>query len=285
MKTVDILVKTLWNKLFSTKKSIIGFACLVLLSAGLVAQEVTYDIISTTGKIVDKKSGKELKVGDRVTMQTELQFNSLNDRAIVLNPEKTKYFLELPKESGLTNQLTVASDDALSPVKARTALSSGVRGNSVMVTDGLSSESLRKYFVIDTFTIIGSKFTLPVGKKDAQKYNLMLRYEIGNIVKEYISPDFSISQTDLKLEGNRISECFLLIMEGENTIPVLQLSLFFVDKEQLFDEFSSLLKAMNLSKKDKTKAREIIREYCTDVYGMIDGPTLDDTINKFLSSK
>ena len=267
------------------KKIFISMVCVTWLIAGAEAQEITYDIISTTGRIVDKKSGKELQVGDRVTLQTELQFNSLNDRAVLLNPDKTKYFLELPKSSFVNSQLTVASSQALSPVKARPALITGVRGNSALVTKGVSPQSLKEYFAIDTFTVVGAKFKLPVTQQDARKYNLLLRYETGNIVEEYISTDFTISRNDLKIQGNRIPECYVLLREGDNTIPVTQMSLFFVEKTQLFDEFNSLLKALNQTKKDKNAVREILRQYCTDVYGMIDRSTLETTINDFLALK
>ena len=267
------------------KKIIISTICLVWLISGVGAQEVTYDIISTTGKIVDKRSGKELQVGDRVVMQTELEFNSLNDRAVVLDPSKTKYFVELPKSSFVNSQLTVTSNQALAPVKSRPALITGVRGNSVLVTKGLSPKSLKEYFEIDTFTVVGAKFTLPVSRQDARKYDLVLRYEKGNIVEQSVLTDLTIAKTDLKIEGNRISECYVLLKDGEKLIPVTQLSLFFVDKPQLFGEFRSLLKALNQPKSDKKKVRELLRQYCTDVYGMIDRNVLEDTINDYLALK
>ena len=270
---------------WGNQKRIVCIGCLVLLITGAVAQEITYDIISTTGKIVDTKSGKELQVGDRVTLQTNLQFNSLNDRAVLMNPEKSKYFLELPNSSFVNSQMTVASSQALTPVKARPALITGVRGNSVLVAKGVSPQSLKEYFAIDTFTIIGSKFTLPVTRHDAQKFNLMFRYETENTVEEYISTDFCISRNDLKLKGNGIAECFVLLKDGDTTIPVTRMSLFFVDKTQLFGEFNSLLKALNQNKNDKNKAREILRQYCTDVYGIIDRNTLEISINDYLALK
>jgi len=253
------------------------------LIAGVSAQEiVTYDIISTMGTIVDKTTGKKLLVGDRITLQTELQFSDLHDRAVLLNPEKVKYNLELPKSSFVNQQMAVPSHQALAPIKTRPALITGVRGNSVLTTKGLSPQTLKEYFSVDTFTIIGSKFRLPVTNKDAGKFDLLLRYENGNDVEEFISTDFSISKNDLKLQGNGVAECYLLLMEGAQTIPITQLSLLFIDKTQLFDEFNSLLKALNQKKNDKNTIRKILRQYCTDVYGMIDGATLETTINDYL---
>ena len=60
------------------------------------------------------------------------------------------------------------------------------------------------------------------------------------------------------------------------------MSLFFVDETQLFNEFNSLLKALNQKKEEKIKVRKILRQYCSDVYGVIDGGTLDATIDGFL---
>jgi hypothetical protein len=252
------------------------------LITGAAAQEIgTYDIISTTGTIVDKTSGKALKTGDRINLQTDLQFNSLNDRAVVLSPSKSKYFLELPKSSFVSQQMNVASDQAIAPIKTRPALITGVRGNSVLTVKGVSPQSLKEYFAVDTFTIIGSKFTFPVKKADAGKFDLLLRYENGDSVEEYLSTGFSIAKSDLKIQGNRITECYVLLKEGNQIVPITRLSLFFVEKKDLFNEFDSLLKALNLMKKDNM-ARTILRQYCTDVYGIIDSVTLEATLTDYL---
>jgi len=264
------------------KNFIICIVCLICLIAGTSAQEIgTYNIISTTGTIVDKTSGKVLKVGDRVNLKTDLRFNSLTDRAVVLSPSQTKYFLELPKSSFVNQQLTVTSDQAIAPIRTRPALITGVRGSSVLAAKGVSPQSLKEYFAIDTFTIIGAKFTFPVSKADAEKFDLLLRYENGDTIEEYLSTDFSIVRNDLKMQGNGIAECYVLLMESNQTIPVTQLSLFFVDKKQLFAEFNSLLKALKLKKKD-AKVRAVLRQYCTDVYGMIDGVILETTLTDYL---
>ena len=266
-----------------------SFICVMFMTSFATvafAQETEiFDIISTTGSIIDKRSGKELQVGDRVSFQTELQFGSLQDRAVLLNAEKSKYFLELPKSSFVNSQLTITSNQALIPVKSRPALITGTRGSSVLVTKGLSQQSLKEYFQIDTFTIVGPKFTLPVTAQDAKKYDLVLLYEVGNLVEEYISSDFTILKNDLKIKGAGIPECYILLREGDKTVAVTTISLFFVEKAQLFDEFSSLLKALNQTNTDDNATRTVIRQYCTDVYGMIDRTALETSINDFLSIK
>ena len=266
------------------RKSFICVIFMASLAAGAFAQETeVFDIISTSGSIIDKRSGKALQVGDKVSFQTELEFGSLQDRAVLLNSEKSKYFLELPKSSFVNSQLTITSNNALTSVKSRPALITGTRGNSVLVTNGVSQQSLKEYFQIDSFTIVGPKFTLPVTAQDAKKYDLVLLYELGNSVEEYISSDFSIVKNDLKIQGSSIPECYVMLREGDKTIAVTTMSFFFVEKAQLFAEFDSLLKALNQKKTDDNTTRGIIRQYCTDVYGMIDRSVLDTTIIDFFA--
>jgi len=284
MKTMNYLVKAQWCSFLVTKKTFVIAVCMATLISATIAQgPEVYDIISTTGSIIDKRSGKPLQPGDKVSFQTDLEFGSLQDRAVLLNSEKSKYFLELPRETVLSGQRTIASNLALMPVKGRPALITGTRGNSVLVTNGLSPQSLREYFNIDTFTIVGPQLKLPVTAQDARKFDLILRYEIGDDIEEYVSSDLTIVKNDLKIFGAGIHECFVLLREGNKEIPVTQLSLFFVEKEQLFGEFDSLLKALNHKKADNNTVREVLRQYCTDVYGMIDRSSLDSTINDFLA--
>ena len=278
MKCLDI---------FLTKRSIISSMFLMLLFVGAVAQVTeVFDIISTTGSIIDKRTGQPLQVGDKVRFDTELEFSSLQDRAVLLNSDKAKYFLEVPKENFINSQLTVASNQALTAVKGRPAPITGTRGNSVLVTNGLSPKSLKEYFSVDTFTVIGSKFILPVTQKDAKKFELVLRYEIGNKVETYISSDLSISKSSLNMQGSYIPECYVSLRDGDKETPVTQLSLFFVEKDELFREFNSLLKALDINKKQKQNnavVRETLRQYCTDVYGVIDSKVLESIINDFIS--
>ena len=252
--------------------------------ADVIAQSAeTYDIVSIIGKIVDKRSNRELLVGEIVNFQTELEFSGLHDRAIVLNSEKTKYYLELPKASVMNMQLTVASNIALAPVQNRSSIvNSGLRRGGILFTEGLSPKTLKDYFEIDAFTIIGTSFALPVLGRDKEKFDLMIRYETENSVVEYIARDFIINKSDLKILGSSISECFVyLIQENGEVLPVTQLTLFFVEKDVLLAEFEALLKALKHEKVYDSSTRDILRNYCADVYGVIDRNTLELIIDDF----
>jgi len=281
MDRVVISVRVLWHRFWSTKKSIICSVCMVLLITGVTAQEVTYDVISTMGTIVDKRSGKALQVGDQVSFHTELIFSNPHDRAVLLSPSKSKFFLELPKTSE-SKEMTVASIQALTPVKPRPALITGTRGNSVLAMKGVSPQSLQEYFGPDVFTVIGPSLKMPVTKGDEGKFDLLFRYEDGNLVKEYLSTDFTMSPNNFKLQGNGISECYVLLKDGNQTVFVTMLSLFFIDKDQLFGEFNAYLKTMGQKKIDDGTVRKMLRQYCTDIYGMIDNTSLETALNEYL---
>ena len=285
MKSMFFYAKSLKSVMSHSKKSIAWMLFAAFLSMGVGAQDmVTYNIISTTGKIVDKKTGKTLNVGDKIFLQTELQFNSLYDRAVVLSPSQTKHFLELPKTSFVNSQLTVTSDQALTPVKSRPKLVTGIRGSASLRNSGVSPQTLKDYFGNDTFTIIGSELALPVAHQDAIKFELLLRYENGGRVEEYVTTNMTISKKGLKLQGAGIAECYVILKEKGQSTPVTQTSLFFIEKKQLFGEFDSLLNALNINKKkdDKNKTSDVLRQYCDDVYGTIDDVILEKTITEYM---
>jgi len=252
---------------------------------GAIAQNTeVYDIISTTGSIIDKRSGKPLQVGDKVSFQTELEFSSLHDRAVLLNSEKSKYFLELPKSSFANSQLTVVSNQALMPVKGRPSLQTGTRGPCFFNTVRVSQENFRKYLQVDTFTIIGSYFDFCVIDQDAERYDLKFTYMYDDDVIDYVVSDFIIHKNELKIQGASIPECDIYLIDGDTEIKVTDYSIaiFFVEKEQLFAEFDSLLKALNHKKVDNSATRRILQQYCTDVYGMIDPLILNRTLLEYL---
>jgi hypothetical protein len=254
----------------------------VCLSTSIHAQEKgAYNILSVDGHIIDQKTNKELQIGEKINLQTMLEFENLQDKAILLSPSKVKYRLEVPKTH--TSNQVVSSQRALQQVKSRPMLVTGVRGvEAQMISDGVSTQSLGEYFGQDTFTIIGNQLKLPVSSGDMEKYKLVIRYE-NDGVKEVVLEDFLISRDDLDLNTAqpRISECFLLLNDDHTMSPVTQVSLFFVDENRLFEEFSALLQALRVPKKDTPKSRKILKQYCLDIYGTIDQKNLNQSLRNY----
>jgi hypothetical protein len=202
----------------------------------------------------------------------------------LLSPSNTRHFLELPKTSFVNAQLTVASNQALTPIMSRPKLVTGIRGNTSLRISGVSPQTLKDYFGDDSFTIIGSELALPATKQDVAKFDLLFRYEHEGHVVEYLSTDLTISKNAFKIQGAGIAECYVILRENGQSKPVTQMSLYFVDKKQLFAEFNSLLTALNINRKkdDKNTTSDVLRQYCDDVYGTIDHTTLENTIVEYL---
>lgn len=238
-----------------------------------------YNIISISGKVKDMNTDKEMEIGSRIELQTLVEFGSLYDKAVLLSPSKVKYFLEPPATSFIDRQLTVSSAQALKKVKSRPQLVTGIRGYAALKTEGVTQKTLRDYFGTDTFTVIGSTLQLPVSQKDIEKYDLIIRYEKGD-VEEYILPDFEISKKMLNLTGSIIRECYILMKEENKMVPVTQIMLSFVEQDRLFKEFDTLLSALNIDKKSPDAHQEL-HHYCNDVYGIIDRKVLEQTIDQF----
>ncbi len=62
-------------------------------------------------------TNKELQIGEEIYLQTTLDFENLQDKAILLSPSKVKYRLEVPKT--LASNQSVSSQRALQQVKSR----------------------------------------------------------------------------------------------------------------------------------------------------------------------
>jgi hypothetical protein len=73
-----------------------------------------------------------------------------------------------------------------------------------------------------------------------------------------------------------------MLVEGETVMPVTQVALCFIDEKNLFQEFSAWLNALKIKKSNSAEVRRELRQYCRDVYGMMDNTNLNDAIARFL---
>lgn len=251
------------------------FSAFASVPGALAQEEGTYSIISVNGRIVDQKSGKAFHVGEKVSLQTTLQFGTSSDRAVLVSPSRERYKLELPPAS---SGLLVSSDHAIREIKSRPQLATSTRG-SVLTSKGISVETLKDYFNTDSFTIIGNHLKMPVKKQDAGKFDLALRYQGANGIEEVLFPDFTIRYHPINCQ--HIDECFILLHQDGNYQPVKRVKLYFLSEKTLFEEFEALLASLDIPKKGTPGSWQELKQYCTDVYGTMDEQQLHRTILRF----
>jgi hypothetical protein len=266
------------------KKRILTVLWVCFCAFSTFAQEKgIYSVLSVSGKITDRKTNKELTIGDKVNLQTELQFGAFYDKAVLISPSRVKYWLEIP-ESLTGQQLVVASQKALQSVRSKSIQMQGTRGGAAvkMASEGVSLQTLKDYFGADTFSIIGNTLKLPVKKEDLSQYKLVLRYE-NKGVKDILTENFTLNKAALNLGNEQweIKECFVLLDNGKTLQPVTQIHLFFVDENRLLQEFAAYLSALRVKKSNTPKTQQILRQYCLDIYGNIDQTSLNQVIKRF----
>ena len=249
------------------------FCVFVFLTKGYAQESGVYHVIGVNGRIVNQQSGKELQSDQQVPLQTMLLFGNATDKAILLSPSQRRYRLELPVSS---EQLLVSLDKSLHEIKSRPLLSTSTRGMAP-----ITPEMLKNYFGADTFAIVGNSLNMPVGSNDVQKYDLVFRYSENNTIKEVISGDFVIRQSDMG--RTQIDNCSILLREDEKITPVTQVTLCFIDEQKLYQEFTAYLNALNIQTDKTSEVRRELRQYCRDVYGVMDTNRLNDVIARFLS--
>ncbi|MDR1863984.1 MAG: hypothetical protein LBR08_00240 [Bacteroidales bacterium] len=257
---------------------------------GLAQEKETYDILSVSGSITDRKTGKALAIGSKISLQTEIQFGGINDKAILISPAKVKYRLEIPEALFAENRLVFSSHQLLQSVLSRSTPLTAVRGVAAALSaEGVSVKSLRDYLGVDTFSIIGSTLRLPVSKEDNARCKLTLAFDgegTTDVTKVKLD-DFTLSRAALNLADRRteIKECFVMLDNGKETLPVTRICLIFVDEDRLPKEFAALLSALNIKKANTADNQRLLQQYCLDVYGNIDRKSLNDAIDRFLTSR
>ena len=250
-----------------------AFCVFAFQTEGHTQESGVYHVIGVNGRIVNQQSGKELQSDQQVFLQTMLLFENSSDRAILFSPSQRRYRLELPVSS---EQLLVSSDKSLHEIKSRPLLSTGTRGFVPV-----SPEMLNKYFGADTFAVIGNSLNMGIRDSDIQKYDLVFRFEENKKLKDVISSDFVIRQSDIG--QTQIDNCSILLREGENLTPVTQVVLCFIDEQSLYQEFTACLNALDIQTDKTSEVRKELRQYCRDVYGVTDNNRLNDVIASFLN--
>ena len=248
----------------------------VFLSETYAQEDGFYQVIVVNGRIVDQQSGKVLQSKEQVYLQTMLLFCNASDYAVLRSPSKIPYRLVSQE------QLLTSSEKSLREIENRPMTYKSLRtskGDQIPITP----ELFENYFGADAFAIIGSSLKLDISGSDAQKYDLVFRFEENNKTKEVISEDFVIRQNDMGRA--HIDDCLILLREGEKMTEVTRITLCFVDEQNLFQEFDAWMHGLDIDWDSYHKIREELYPYYINVYGYTDENELHEVVDRYIESR
>lgn len=256
---------------------------------GITAQaQDTYNVTRVNGNVSFVKSGKQIKPGDVLTPSDQVKFESFDAYLITINQKMARFVLKLnPPVSNATKQnqvLTATVKDIALVTKRRSLMATRFNPNEKEVTD------LKNYFGTDKFSIIGDNVDVAL---NAQKYPLsdnkfiVFHYKVNN---NPVSKMIGYEQQTIKIEkdkilstkagpvgGNEVPELSVYLYEksSRTSEEITKLTLVFVDKETLKNEFKTILPILKRQKMNDEAIKKYLIEYYYDFYGATDSKTID----------
>jgi hypothetical protein len=247
-----------------------------------------YYVIHLKGPIVNKTTGKEIIVGEKLGPKDELKFPNAEALAVVLSPTKGKFTVKPNPTKNTNNEFVAFMQSAILPVKSNTHLSTrGAEENGVM--------DLKNYFGADKFAIIGDNITI---RLNIEKYPMS---ETKFFIYRYMNGDKPVSKKIEHSNGNLvIDKKALYHVDGQmidpgtihtvdvyyydsntrNSMKIVSFSPLFLSESTLKEECKiqkDLYKNQNMTREQIDKE---LHNYVTDVYGKTD----DDILEKWIKA-
>jgi hypothetical protein len=243
---------------------------LMMLGLGMQAQD-TYNVTRVNGNVSFVKSGKLIKPGDVLNPSDQVKFENLDAYVITINQKMARFVLKLnPPQANAAKQtqnLTATVKDIALVTKRRSLMAVRFNPNEKEVTD------LKNYFGTDKFSIIGD--------------SIVFRYKVNSALYPKKIP---FDQQTIKIHKNGILNTKIGVING-NEIPELavyicektppssreitKFTLVFVDKENLKNEFKTILPILKRQKMNDEAIKKYLIEYYYDFYGATDSKTID----------
>lgn len=265
-----------------------------MLALGVQAQDV-YNVTRVNGKITNLKTGQDVVAGDVLKSDEFLLFESLDSYAIAIADNMGRYQIKIQATqiSGDLQMLTSTVKDAAVPTRMRNLMVARFNPEEQEVSD------LRQYFGNDKFSVIGDAVNVPLNN---QKYPLsddkfiVFYYRVDNqpISKKIgheqhaliLEKDKLFSSSAGSINGNEISN--LAVYEYENSTKrgneITRFTLVFVDKQELLNEFHTIIPILKRQKMGDDEIKKYLIEYYYDFYGATDSKTIDSFTEQIVKS-
>ncbi len=260
---------------------------LLLLGMNAQAQD-TYNVTRVNGNVTFAKSGKPVKPGDVLNPNDQVKFENFDAYVISINQKMARFMLKLnPPQANAAKQnqvLTATVRDIALVTKRRSLMSTRFNPNEQEITD------VKTYFGTDKFSIIGDNVDIAL---NLAKYPMsdnkfiVFHYKVNN---NPVSKKLSFDQQTIKIEkdnilntkagninGNEISELSVYLYEKSTKASeeITKLTLVFVDKETLRNEFKTIMPILKRQKMNDEAIKKYLIEYYYDFYGATDSKTID----------
>ena len=267
---------------------------LLFVGFGVKAQEV-YHVTRVSGNITNLTTGQPIVAGVALSPDDRLLFESLESYAITIGDNMNRFLIKLPETEGnLENRVLTASvKEVASPTKMRNLMLARFDPKQSEVND------LRQYFGNDKFSIIGNAVDIQL---DKQKYPLsddkfiVFYYRVDNnpISKKIGNQDQTLVLEKDKLvassagfiTGNEISN--LAVYEYERSTnrsqEITKFTLVFVDKDELKNEFFTIIPILKRQKMADDDIKKYLIEYYYDFYGATDSKTIDQFADQIVKN-
>jgi hypothetical protein len=269
---------------------------IIVLFFGLAAQaQDAYYVTRVSGKITVLKTGQEVVAGDALAPDEFLLFESFDSYAIAIGSGMGRFQIKIQQAqlSGDLQMLTTTVKDAAQPTRMRNLMLARFDPSEQEVSD------LRQYFGNDKFSVIGDAVNVPL---NTQKYPLsddkfiVFYYRVDNspVSKKIgheqhtllLEKDKLFTSSVGSIDGNEISN--LAVYEYESSTKrgneITRFTLVFVDKEELLNEFNTIIPILNRQKMGDDEIKKYLIEYYYDFYGATDSRTIDSFTEQIVKS-
>lgn len=286
--------RTIINRIQNAKKTInlnamktVKLIALFTLLAAFTAQaQSTFDITRVNGKITNLKTGKEVASGDVINADDQLLFESMDSYAIAIGSNMGRFQIKLIDADRNAEQpmLTATAIEVARPTKMRNLMLVRFDPSEKEISD------LKQYFGSDKFSVIGNNIDIPISAKNyplSDDKFIVFYYKVDNkpVQKKIgfaeqtllLEKDKLTSSTAGTLSGNEISN--LAVYQYEKTSrssqEITRFTLVFVDKDELKNEFYTIIPILKRQKMADPDIKKYLIEYYYDFYGATDSKTID----------
>lgn len=262
---------------------------LLVLFLGLGAQSQSQDIYHVTrvnGKITNLKTGQDVTAGDALNPEDVLLFESLDSYAIAIGSSMGRFQIKIQdlEVTGEQQMLTSSTKDAAVPTRMRNLMLARFDPSQSEVSD------LRQYFGNDKFSIIGDAITVPLSE---QKYPLSddkfivfyykvdnnpVSKKIGHHQQTLVVDREALAKSSVgAIDGNEITDLavYEYEMSSRSGNEITRFTLVFVDKEELVNEFNTIIPILKRQRMSDDDIKKYLIEYYYDFYGATDSKTID----------